>query len=50
MKKFANSARDAAKELSTTTVEYAKAAQIFYQQGLDGKAVEDRAKIVIKMS
>ena len=50
MSDFADSAAKAAKELNTTTTEYAKAALIFYQQGLSGKAVEDRAKIVVKLS
>lgn len=50
MSNFADSAAKAAKELNTTTTEYAKAALIFYQQGLSGKAVEDRAKIVVKLS
>ena len=50
MSKFTQTASKAAKELSSTTTEYAKAALIFYQQGLDGKAVEDRAEVVLKMA
>jgi len=34
MAKFAKSANEAAKNLSVTTNEYAKAALIYYQQGL----------------
>jgi hypothetical protein len=33
---FTESANEAAKALSTTSTEYAKAALIFYQQGLEG--------------
>lgn len=50
MSKFTQTASKAAKELSSTTTEYAKAALIFYQQGLDGKAVEDRAEVVLKLA
>jgi len=34
MTRFAKQANEAAKSLSTTTNEYAKAALIYYQQGL----------------
>jgi hypothetical protein len=47
---FAVRASQAAKELSTTTVEYSKAALIFYQQGLSGSQVTDRADVVIKLA
>ena len=47
---FAVKASKAAKELKTTTTEYAKAALIFYQQGLNGKAVEERTETVVKMA
>ena len=50
MSNFAEAAAKAAKELHTTTTEYAKAALIFYQQGLSGSAVEERASVVVKLS
>lgn len=50
MSKFAVEASAAAKELSTTTTEYAKAALIFYQQGLSGDEVVERANTVIKLA
>ena len=50
MANFAEEARKAAKELSTTTTEYSKAALIFYQQGLTGKDVTERVNTVIKLA
>lgn len=50
MAEFTNAARTAAKELNTTTTEYAKASLIFFQQGLAGDAVKERTDVVIKMS
>ena len=50
MANFAVEASNAAKELSTTTTEYAKAALIFYQQGLSGDAVTERANTVVKLA
>lgn len=50
MADFTAKASEAAKALNTTTVEYSKAALIFYQQGLTGKDVEDRVSTVIKLS
>ena len=50
MNNFAQAASKAAKELNTTTTEYAKASLIFYQQGLSGSAVEERASVVVKLS
>ena len=50
MTKFAKQANEAAQALSTTTNEYAKASLIFYQQGLTGSDVTDRADVVIKMA
>ena len=50
MSQFASRASNAAKELSTTTTEYAKAALIFYQQGKTGTEVEERANTVIKLA
>ena len=47
---FAIKAAKAAKDLNTTTTEYAKAALIFYQQGLSGKEVEERANVVTKLA
>ncbi len=47
---FAVKAAKAAKALNTTTTEYAKAALIFYQQGLSGKEVEERANVVTKLA
>ena len=50
MAQFADRASSAAKELSTTTTEYAKAALIFYQQGLSNTDVDERASVVIKLA
>ena len=50
MAKFAEQANKAAKALSTTTTQYTDAALIFYQQGLSGSDVTDRADITIKMA
>lgn len=50
MSEFVSQARESAKELNTTTTEYAKASLIFFQQGLTGDAVKERADVVIKMS
>lgn len=50
MAKFAEQANKAAKSLSTTTTAYTDAALIYYQQGLDDKAVQDRTNITIKMA
>lgn len=50
MSKFTAEASKAAQELNTTTTEYSKAALIFFQQGLDGKAVSERVETVIKLS
>ncbi len=50
MAKFAKSAAESARELSTTSTEYAKASLIFYQQGLTGADVTERADSVIKLS
>lgn len=50
MVEFTDAARTAAKELNTTTTEYAKAALIFFQQGLTDDAVKERTDVVIKMS
>lgn len=50
MSEFVSQARESAKELNTTTTEYAKASLIFFQQGLTGDAVKERTDVVIKMS
>lgn len=50
MARFAEQANRSAKELSTTTNQYAQAALIFYQQGLNDKAVKERTDAVIKMA
>lgn len=50
MADFAVQARDAAALLSSTTTDYAKAALIYYQQGLNGEDVLKRASIVTKLS
>ena len=50
MADFAKHCSKAAKELSTTTVAYSDASLIFYQQGLTGKDVTDRADVTVKMA
>ena len=50
MEDFAKKANVAARELSATTRDYTDAALIFYQQGLDDKAVQARTDTVIKMA
>lgn len=50
MAQFAKEANKAAKALSTTTNEYAKASLIFYQQGLSSGEVTERTNITIKMA
>jgi len=50
MDKFAQKVNKMAKELHTTTTAYTDAALIFYQQGLDDSAVEERVNTVIKMA
>lgn len=50
MAKFAKQANEAAKALSTTTVDYADAALIYYQQGLSEQEVIDRTETTIKMA
>lgn len=48
MARFASYANKAAKELSTTTQEYAKAALIYYQQGDDDRTAAEKAAITAK--
>lgn len=50
MSKFAVEANRSAQALSTTTTKYTDAALIFYQQGLNDKAVKERTDAVIKMA
>lgn len=50
MARFAEKANDAAKALSTTTVDYSDAALIYYQQGLEESDIEERTAITIKMA
>jgi tRNA C32,U32 (ribose-2'-O)-methylase TrmJ len=50
MAHFAETATEAANALNTTSTEYAKAALIFYQQGLTGDDVLDRANTVVKLA
>ena len=50
MAKFAKEANKAAQALSTTTNTYAKAALIYYQQGLNDKQVKERTDLTIKMA
>lgn len=48
--KFAVEANKAAKALSATTSEYAKASLIYFQQGLDGSAVAERTATTLKLA
>ena len=50
MEAFATAANRAAKELGTSTRDYADAALIYYQQGLDQAEVLERTNITIKMA
>ena len=50
MERFADKASKAAKALSTTTNEYAKASLIYFQQGLSTEEVEKRTAITVKMA
>ena len=50
MERFAAKATKAAKVLSTTTNEYAKASLIYFQQGLNDKEVQERTDLTIKMA
>lgn len=50
MEKFAQTANKAARELSTSTLDYTNAALIYYQQGLSDKEVEARTNVTAKMA
>ncbi len=50
MAKFAKEANKAAKELNTTTNKYAQGSLIYFQQGLDDKAVKERTDVTTKFA
>lgn len=50
MAEFAKNANKAAKQLSATTLDYTNASLIYYQQGLDDKAVQERTDVTVKMA
>lgn len=50
MAEFAKNANKAAKQLSATTLDYTNASLIYYQQGLDDKAVQERTDVTAKMA
>ena len=50
MDKFAAKANKVAKQLSTSTLEYTKAALIYYQQGLSEEEVSKRTDVTIKLA
>ena len=50
MAQFAEQANKAAKNLSTTTTAYTKAALIFYQQGDKGSTITEKSDVVTKMA
>lgn len=50
MEDFAKNAQKAAKALSTTTNEYAKASLIYFQQGLSEAEVQERTELTIRMA
>lgn len=50
MAQFAEYANKAAKALSTTTLDYADASLIYYQQGLTDKEVQERTEVTVKMA
>lgn len=50
MEKFAERANRAAKNLSSTTLDYTNASLIYYQQGLSDEEVEARTNVTIKMA
>lgn len=50
MERFAKYANTAAQNLGATTLDYTKAALIYYQQGLDEEQVKLRSDITVKMS
>ena len=50
MEKFAKDANNAAKALGSTTLDYADASLIYYQQGLDDDEVKARTDVTIEMA
>lgn len=50
MERFAQYANRAAKDLGTSTLDYTKAALIYYQQGLEGNAVTERTNATLKLA
>lgn len=50
MDQFAKKANEAARALSSTTLNYTNSALTYYQQGLDDKQVEARTAITLKMA
>lgn len=50
MAQFAKQANESAKALNASTLAYTDASLIYYQQGLDEKAVKERTDATIKMS
>ena len=50
MAKFAKEANAMAKSLSTTTTKYTDASLIYYQQGLNDKAVKERTDVTVKLA
>ena len=50
MARFAEQANKSAQALSTSTLAYTDASLIFYQQGLRGNEVTERADTVLKLS
>lgn len=50
MRKFAQTANEAARALNASTTEYTNASLIFYQQGLSDQQVKERTDVTIKMA
>ncbi len=50
MATFAKQANNAAKVLSTSTTKYTDASLIYYQQGLNDKAVKERTDVTVKLA
>ena len=50
MATFAKQANNAAKALSTSTTNYTDASLIYYQQGLNDKAVKERTDVTVKLA
>ena len=50
MATFAKQANNAAKSLSTSTTKYTDASLIYYQQGLNDKAVKERTDVTVKLA